>query len=278
MAKTIVITGANSGIGRATAKALASQGYSIVTICRNKVEGDKLVAELKRNNPSIQAENVVADLSDLNSVKKAAEIILSNHSTVDRLINNAGYYPPAIEYVNGVEKSFVASHLGHMLLTELLMPALKKSPEARVINVSSALHSQGKVSRFFTKPSDHNPQQAYGDAKLANILFTIELAKRLPDNVTTYSLHPGVVNTNFGNTVTGMMKVMITIFKPFFITPEKGAVTSIYLAEENIQQLKQHSGKYFAKSELAKINNPAATEVNANWLWDKSTEILKSYF
>jgi NAD(P)-dependent dehydrogenase (short-subunit alcohol dehydrogenase family) len=278
MAKTVVITGANSGIGRATAKALASQGYSIITLCRNKVEGDKLVVELKKDNPSIQAENVVADLSDLNSVKKAATTILSRHSTIDRLINNAGYYPPVIEYVNGVERAFVAAHLGHMLLTELLMPALKNSPEARVINLSSALHSQGKVSRFFKKPAGHNPQQAYGDAKLANILFTIALAKHLPDNVTTYSLHPGVVNTNFGNTVTGMMKVVITIFKPFFITPEKGAVTSIYLADENIQQLKPYSGKYFAKSKLAKINSSDATEENANWLWDKSTEILKPYF
>jgi retinol dehydrogenase-12 len=278
MTKTVVITGANSGIGRATAKALASQGYSIITICRNKVEGDKLVTELKRDNPSIQAENVVADLSDLNSVKKAADIILSSHSTIDRLINNAGYYPPVIEYVNGVERAFVAAHLGHMLLTELLMPALKNSSEARVINVSSDLHSQGKVSRFFKKPAGHNPQQAYGDAKLANILFTIALAKRLPDNITTYSLHPGVVNTNFGNTVTGMMKVVITIFKPFFITSEKGAITSTYLATEDIQQLKPYSGKYFAKCQLAKIKNNDATEENANWLWDKSTEILKSYF
>ena len=278
MTKTVVITGANSGIGRATTKALASQGYSIITICRNKIEGEKLVAELKRDNPSGQVENVVADLSDLNSVKKAAATILSSHSTIDRLINNAGYYPPVIEYVNGVERAFVAAHLGHMLLTELLMPALKNSPEARVINVSSALHSQGKVSRFFTKPSGHNPQQAYGDAKLANVLFTMALAKRLPDNVTTYSLHPGVVNTNFGNTVTGMMKVVITVFKPFFITPEQGAVTSIYLAEENIQHLKPYSGKYFAKSKLTKISNSDATDENANWLWDKSTEILKPYF
>ena len=219
----------------------------------------------------------MADFSDLNSVQKAAAIILSNHSTIDRLINNAGYYPPFIEYVDGVEKAFVAAHLGHMLLTELLMPALQKSPEARIINVSSALHSQGKVSRFFTKPLGHNPQKAYGDAKLANVLFAMALSKRLPENITTYSLHPGVVNTNFGNTVTGMMKVMITIFKPFFITPEKGARTSLYLAQENIQLLKPYTGKYFAKSKPAKILNNDATAENADWLWNKSLEIIKPY-
>jgi retinol dehydrogenase-12 len=275
--KTVIITGANSGIGHATAQLLASMGYNIITICRKKTEGEKTAADLQRSNPSITAENFTSDLSNLAEVKKTALAIREKYPIIDRLINNAGYYPPSIEYIGGIEKSFLASHLGHMLLTELLLPSLIQSPEARVINVSSALHRDGRVSRFFKQTPDLNPSKAYGDDKLANILFTAALAKQLPSHVTTYSLHPGVVNSNFANTVTGGLKIAITLFSVFFITPMKGAATSVYLADEPIEKLKPFNGHYFDKKKPAATQNKDVSESNANALWDKSMEVLKAY-
>ena len=275
--KTVIITGANSGIGYATAQLLASKGYNIITICRKKTEGEKTASDLKKSNPSITAENFTVDLSNLSGVKKTAQAIREKYPVIDRLINNAGYYPPSIEYVDGIEKSFLASHLGHMLLTELLLPSLTRSPEARVITVSSALHRDGSVSRFFKKSPDLNPAKAYGDDKLANILFAAALAKRLPSHVTSYSLHPGVVNSNFANTVTGTLKVLIKLFSIFFITPLKGAATSVYLVDEPIEKLKPYNGQYFDKQKPAATRNKDVSESNASALWDKSMEALKAY-
>jgi retinol dehydrogenase 12 len=275
--KTVVITGANSGIGRATAQILASKGYNIITICRKEAEGVKIADELRRTNASITAENFTVDLSDLKRVENTAKAIRKKYPVIDRLINNAGYYPPAIEYVGEVEKSFLASHVGHMLLTELLLPSLKQSTESRIINVSSTLHQNGSVSRFFKRTPGHNPSKAYGDDKLANILFTMSLVKHLPSNVTAYSLHPGVVNSNFGNTVTGGLKVLITLFSVFFITLEKGAATSVYLTDAPFEEVKPYNGKYFDKKKPVATSNKDVTDVNAALLWDKSNEILRDY-
>jgi retinol dehydrogenase-12 len=275
--KTVIITGANSGIGYATAQILAAKGYNIVTICRKKMEGEKLAADLQKAHPAITAENFTADLSDLAQVKRIALQIKDKYPVIDRLINNAGYYPPVIEYIAGVEKSFIASHLGHMLLTELLLPSLTNSSEARVINVSSALHADGSVSRHFKGTPKLTPAQAYGDDKLANILFAKALAKRLPSHVTAYSLHPGVVNTNFANTVTGGLKIAITLFSMFFITPEKGAATSVFLTDESIEKLKPFNGAYFDKKKVATTRNKDVSESNADALWAKSKEVLGEY-
>jgi retinol dehydrogenase-12 len=275
--KTIVITGANSGIGRATAEILAAKGYNIITICRKKAEGEKTVAALLKINPKINAENFTADLSDLDQVAKTAHAIKEKYTVIDRLINNAGYYPPSIEYIGNIEKSFVASHLGHMLLTQLLRPCLQKSNESRVINLSSALHSGGRAKRFFQQTANMQPGDAYADSKLANILFSMALAKDLPANVSGYSLHPGVVRTNFESTVKGALKIAIVLFKPFFLTPEKGAATSVYLADAPIETLSVHRGKYFEKKKPASTNNADVTDENATALWKNSLEVLRPY-
>jgi retinol dehydrogenase-12 len=275
--QTIVITGANSGIGRATAELLAAKGYNIVTICRKSAEGEKTIQALRKINPKIKAENFTVDLSDLDQVGKTAHVIKQKYPIIDRLINNAGYYPPAIEYIGDIERSFVASHLGHMLLTELLLPSLQQSKESRVINISSALHMNGKASRFFQRTANYTPGNAYGDSKLANVLFSMSLAKELPANVSAYSLHPGVVSTNFDNTVKGIFKVALILFKPFFLTAEKGAATSVYLADAPIESLKPHRGKYFDKKKPASTRNTDVTSENAATLWKKSLEVLKPY-
>ena len=276
MGKTVVITGANAGIGLATAKGLAAMGYTIVTICRDERKGAETISTLKQHYPDVNAENFTADLSDLNAVKYASDRILAKYPVVDRLINNAGYYPAAIEYLNGIEKTFFASHLGHMLLTECLMPALERSDESRVINVSSALHSQGRSNRFFKRVTGMTASQAYGDAKLANILFTMALAERLPKNITTYSLHPGVVSTNFAKGTTGAFSALINIMRPFFLTPEKGAAASIYLADVETEKLASFNGRYFVKKQPADTNNPDVNRQNAEMLWETSLQLFKS--
>jgi len=277
MAKTVVITGANAGIGFATALGLASKGYRIVTICRDAHKGADTIKALKQKYPDIEAENFSVDLSDLEGIKPVANNILAKYPVIDRLINNAGYYPASIEYVNDVEKTFVASHLGHMLLTLCLMPALERSSESRVINFSSGLHSQGRVNRFFKRVPGMTSSQAYGDAKLANVLFTMGLAKRLPKNVTTYALHPGVVSTNFAKGTPGAFSMVINVLRPFFLSPQKGAATSIYLADAPTEKVTIFSGQYFDKEKPAKTNNPDVNSINAEQLWQSSAQILSDF-
>lgn len=275
--KIAFITGANSGIGLATAKILARKGWNILLLCRKQAAAEATIAALKQANPAIVAKYFLGDLADFASLQRVAAQVLAEHPQIDALINNAGYYPDKIEYVDGIEKALYASHLGHMLLTRLLMPALERAPEARIINVSSTVHSTGAVERFFTQPQGHSSLKAYGDAKLANILFTKGLAKRLPAHITTYSLHPGVVHTNFAADGTGPMGFMVRIFGRFLMTPENGAATSVYLATEGIDALKGHSGDYFDKKKVTRIRNKGVTPEHAEWLWTKSEELLKKW-
>jgi retinol dehydrogenase-12 len=275
--KNVLITGANAGIGLATAKALAQQGYNIIIICRDAAKGDATVSSLKKINPSIRVECFIADLSDLAQVRHTADAIAEKYSVIDRLINNAGYYPASIEYKDSIERTLLASHLGHMLLTQRLLPSLSRSAEARIINVSSDLHKQGSASRFFKITKSLSLMQAYADAKFANILFTMGLAKRLPKQITTYSLHPGVVRTNFAQDAPGIFSVVIKILKPFFISPEQGAATSVHLASVDIQHIRNQNAAYFVKKKPIALTHPDANENKADWLWNTSVEILRPY-
>jgi len=251
--QTILITGANNGIGLATAQLLAAKGYTILTLCRDKSKGDQTVTNLKQAHPGILAENFTADLSDFDAVQKAAQEIIAKYPVIDRLINNAGYYASAIEYNGTVEKTLKASHLGHMLLTQLLMPSLTLSSEARIINVSSALHAQGNVDRFFKRTQGMSFSQAYADAKLANVLFTMGLTKHLPPNIKTFVLHPGVVRTGFANNSSGWFSTIIKMLKPLFLSPEQGAATSVYLADVNIEEISSLNGHYFVKKKATPL-------------------------
>ncbi len=275
--KTVVITGANAGIGFATAQLLAAKGYNIVTVCRDKSKGEHTVAELIKVNPGMHAENFTADLSDLKAVQKVANVITSKYGVIDRLINNAGYYPSTIEYVGDIEKTLLASHLGHMLLTQLLIPSLQRSQESRIINVSSAIHTLGSIDRFFTRTEGLTFSNAYADAKLANILFTVGLSKNLPENVVTYSLHPGVVQTNFAKDSSGLFTVFFNMFRPFFISPDRGAETSVFLADTKLQNVKSLTGQYFVKKKQKQLRHKDITNKKVAWLWKESIQILNPY-
>lgn len=276
-AKTILITGATSGIGTQTALTLAKQGHALYLLVRNTNKGDQvkndIIAETKNQNIYV----IACDLADLHSVSKAAAEIKSQLNSIDVLINNAGgIFPEREVSKDGFEITFASNHLGHFLLTMSLMPLLQKG-KARIISVSSDAHKTAKVNfddLQFEK--DYSSMKAYGNAKLFNIYFTRSLAERYANkNITAYSLHPGVVNTGFGSQSTGFVKFLLSVARPFMITPEKGAQTSVYLAAEpGIESL---SGQYFNKKKPIEPSSAANNNVARQTLWVKSEELVAGY-
>ncbi|MBO0939063.1 SDR family NAD(P)-dependent oxidoreductase [Fibrella sp. HMF5335] len=272
--KTALITGANSGIGLATAKALAAQGFGLILLCRSAKKGEAAVADIRANTPGASVDLVVAALDDAASVRAAAAAVLARHTALDVLINNAGYSPDQIEFTKeGVERSFYANHLGHFILTRELAPLLLGTPDARVINVSSSALNLGKASRFFQTDRKLGTLAAYGDGKLANVLFTMGLAAgRLGKPVIAYAVHPGVVNSNFGSNFTGISKVLVTLFRPLMRSVEKGAATSVFLATSPTRQIDGgRNGGFFADSKPKKLTHKDLTDANVKALWEKSS-------
>ena len=275
--KIALITGANSGVGLATAKGLAATGFDLILLVRSEAKAKATQETILQRFPVTKVDYEIADLEDIDSVKFAVQQIRKRYVKIDRIINNAGYSPDEIAFTkDGYEKSFVANHLGHFALTISLLDLLEASQEGRIINISSAAHGLGKVSRFLIK-NDKNLTafKAYGDGKLANILFTKGLAKRLAGKpILSFSLHPGLVGTNFGGNFTGFSSFLIKLAKPFMISSEEGAETSIFLATTSFENVKRDNGKYFAKCKVKSTNNNDITTDNADWLWEKSLEIV----
>ncbi len=275
MSRIALITGANSGLGLATAQALARQGFTLIFLLRSREKGEKARKQILEKSPQAQIDLFFADLTDMDSIRQASQQIHANYDRIDCLINNAGYAPAQIEFTReGYEKSFVANHLGHFLLTLELIDLLEASGQGRIINLSSAAHAMGKSRRFFLKHNTKmNIWSAYGDGKLANLLFTKELANRLAGkNVTAYAVHPGVVNTQFGRNFTDWWKYGFGILRPFMITTEEGAQTSIFLATADLP--KSYNGGYFSKSKPARTLNRDVNDYNAQLLWKRSEEAI----
>ncbi|WP_448702715.1 SDR family oxidoreductase [Mucilaginibacter sp. AW1-3] len=276
ISKTILITGATSGIGTQTASALAKQGHTLYLLVRDTVKGKQVKNDIIAETGNQRIEIVECNLADLHNVSKAGAQIRASLDAIDVLINNAGGIFQERELSkDGFEMTFASNHLGHFLLTMNLMPLLQKG-KARVINVSSDAHKTAKVNfddLQFEK--DYSSMRAYGNAKLFNIYFTRSLAERFAvKNVTAYSLHPGVVNTGFGSRSTGFVKFLLSIARPFMISPEKGAQTSVYLATEpGIEQL---SGQYFKNKKPAAPSKAANDNVARQSLWLKSEELVKN--
>ena len=275
--KIALITGANSGVGLATAKGLAAAGYDLILLVRSETKAKATQEAILSRFPNTKIDYEIADLEDIESVKSAVQHLRKRYVKIDRLVNNAGYSPDMISFTkDGYEKSFVANHLGHFALTINLLDLLEASGEGRIINVSSAAHGLGNVSRFLIK-NDKNLTafKAYGDGKLANILFTKGLAKRLGGKpILSFSLHPGLVGTNFGANFTGLSSLLVNLAKPFMISSEEGAETSIFLATTPVENVRRDNGKYFAKSKVKSTNNNDITNDNADWFWEKSLEIV----
>jgi NAD(P)-dependent dehydrogenase (short-subunit alcohol dehydrogenase family) len=279
--KTALITGANSGLGLATAHALARKSFDLILLCRDEQKGRQAQAIIQQSIPVARVDVVVADLSDLDSVRGAAAKINQVYSRLDVLINNAGYTPAHIEFTpDGIEKSFYASHIGHFVLTYHLLELLKKTAadmgDGRIINLSSALHNAGRKARFFRRIDTLSTWAAYGDDKLANVLFAKATARRLAGTgITAYSVHPGVVRTNFGSDTTGLSGKLLQLASPFMRSPEKGAQTSVFLASAPMKSIGEgNNGSYFADSRPVPTRNADITDDNADWLWNRTLSFV----
>ena len=248
--KIVMITGANSGIGKETAKVSAMLGARVILACRDQEKAKKAVEEILAEVGKEKEENlfiVNLDLSSLQSVRRCAEQVNNQFQQIDVLINNAGLMMcPQWTTVDGFEMQFAANHLGHFLLTNLLMENIKAAPAGRVVNLSSVAHMPGQM--YFNNLNMINcysPFKSYARSKLANLMFTRELAKRLKGtNVTAYAAHPGLVNTELKRHLNGILQCLLVTFnKMMLISPELGAQTTLYCAFGD--ETKNQSGFYY---------------------------------
>lgn len=277
--KTVIVTGANTGIGKETAEDLAMRGARVILACRNLQKANKAMSYIieKTGNKNIVAKRL--DLASLASVREFAKDIIQNEDRLDVLINNAGvaHLPNLTKTEDGFETQMGVNHLGHFLLTNLLLDLLKKSAPSRIVVVSSSAHwLMTKDFNFENMNGEkfYHRADAYGQSKLANILFTRELAKRLHGSgVTANSLHPGAIATELGRHFPRYLLVLTNTIAPYFVkTAKEGAQTNIYLAVS--EEVDGVTGLYFAD---CKEKIPAVTAQDddvAKKLWAVSAKLV----
>jgi NAD(P)-dependent dehydrogenase (short-subunit alcohol dehydrogenase family) len=242
-----VVTGATSGIGKETAVALAKGGATVAVVCRTRDRGEPALAEIRRRSGNAAVSLFVADLSSLQAIRAVAAALQAALPRIDVLVNNAGLaLRDRIVTEDGFENTFAVNHLAYFLLTRLLQPTLVASAPARIVNVSSEAHRWGAI-RFddLMGEKTYDGWKAYAQSKLANVLFTYELARRLDGTgVTTNCLHPGLVGTAFASRGPTTIRILSRLARPFLRSPASGAATSIYLASS--PEVATVSGQYFA--------------------------------
>jgi NAD(P)-dependent dehydrogenase (short-subunit alcohol dehydrogenase family) len=271
-----LITGANSGIGLVTARELASQGMDILMVCRNAAKGEQARQEVLAASRTKKVDLLLGDLADFASVRKLAAEVHSRYGLLDVLVNNAGLVVnQRTNTPQGIELTFATNHLGPFLLTNLLLDLVRKGHEPRIVHVSSEAH---RFARFqpddLVAPKKYSSIVAYGNSKLANILFSKELARRLaPDGVTSNSLHPGVVKTNFGVGSSGIIGLLSGLARPFLLTPEKGAETTLYLAAS--PEVQGRTGGYYDKKKPKAPSADARSDYFARELWALSSRLTE---
>ncbi|XP_071751847.1 retinol dehydrogenase 12 [Centroberyx gerrardi] len=272
--KTVLITGANTGIGKETALDLAIRGARVIMACRDVDKGEEAAASICAVYPKAQVEVRELDLADTCSIRAFAQKFLREVNHLHILINNAGVMMcPYMKTIDGFEIQIGVNHLGHFLLTSLLIGLLKRSAPARVVVVSSLAHNFGWI-RFHDLQSQgsYNSGLAYCQSKLANVLFARELARRLKgSSVTVNSVHPGTVNSELTRHST-LMTIFFTVFSMFLKTPREGAQTTIYCAVA--EELHSISGKHFSDCAPAFVAPQGRSEETARRLWDASCELL----
>jgi len=278
--KICVITGANSGIGKVTARELAKQGAHVVMLCRNEEKAERAKEGILRVCGHSRVDIVLADLASTQQIRSVAENINQDYHKIDLLVNNAGLMTDNTRSTtdDGFEMTFGVNHLAPFLLTQLLLDKVLASERGNIINVSSEAH---RFASFDLKDLQYenrkyNGLKAYCSSKLCNILFTRELSQRLPAHVVTNSLHPGAVASNFGGGVSSFFGVVMKLARPFMVSEEKGAETSIYLAtsEEGFTA----TGLYFKDKKVTNPNKEASSSYNAKRLWEISEELLNTEF
>jgi retinol dehydrogenase 14 len=271
--KVALVTGGTSGIGKATAMALSAMGADVVVVGRDRERGERAAAEIRAQTGG-RVDLALADLSSQAEVRALAEEFKRRYDRLDVLVNNAGLVQSTrTETVDGLESTFAINHLAPFLLTNLLLDMLKQSAPSRVVTVSSEAERWGNIDfDDLQSKKKYRGFPVYGMTKLANIMFTYELAERLKGTgVAATCMHPGAVNTRFGTNNRGPMTILFRAFKPFMRTPEQGADTVIWLAAS--PDVEGVSGRYYADRkplEPKKIaNDPAARRR----LWEESERL-----
>ncbi|HVA02213.1 MAG TPA: SDR family oxidoreductase [Acidimicrobiales bacterium] len=277
--KTVIVTGGNSGIGLETAAALTKAGAKTLITARDRGRGEAALADLRARSGTGEVDLVVFDLASIASIREGAAAILATCDRIDVLVNNAGLVlSDRRETEDGFEATFGVNHLGPFVLTELLLQRIKDSAPARIVNVASTAHKgAGKGLDFDDLQSTrgYSGMQVYSKSKLANIYFTTELARRLEDTgVTVNCLHPGTVATGYGRDgdSSGVLAFGLKVIKPFILSAEQGARTSIYLASS--PDVAGVTGQYFVKNQARKPSKIAQSDEAAQRLWKESEELV----
>jgi len=272
--RTCLITGASSGIGRATALGLAALEAQLVLVCRDRNRGEVTRAEIQSQTGRPDVQLMIADLSSQQSIRELAQAFLATGQPLHVLINNAGIVNVNRSLtVDGLESVFAVNHLAYFLLTHLLLDRLRASAPARIVNVASDAHRFGALNfDDIGGARRYRTMRIYGQSKLANILFTYELARRLADTgVTVNCLHPGTVATGLGKNNGTWAKGLITILRPFFRTPRSGAETSIYLAAS--PAVEGVTGKYFTNCRETRSSKTSYDAAVQRRLWEMSAQL-----
>ena len=271
--KIAIVTGANSGMGMATAEALSDRGATVIMLCRSEERGREAVEKLTKEKDR-KLDLMICDLGDFASIRSFADRVKAKYPRIDILVNNAGFISlDRQETRDGVERQFGINHLGHFLLTTLLLDRM--GPGSRIVVVASGAHKVGKI--YFNDINlrhGYNVVRAYSQSKLANVLFTRELAVRLKNRgITVNCCHPGAVATNMGvDRETGFGKTITGLLKPFFLTPSEGAGTAIFLATDD--SVRHISGGYFYRCEIAKSSKRSKSRKLAKKLFDLSEKMV----
>ncbi len=275
----VLVTGATDGIGKVTALELARMGATVVVAGRNPEKGGRVVSEIIAETGNNNVELMLADLSSMAEVKKLADTFKRKYDRLDVLVNNAGaLFIQRKVTVDGYEMTFALNHLSYFLLTHLLLDVLKASAPARIVNVSSDAHYSGTLDfDDLQHEKRYGRLSVYSDSKLANVVFTFELARRLDGTgVSANVLHPGFVATRFGHNNGRLASLIMTpIHKLFALSPEQGAQTSVYLAAS--PEVDGVSGQYFENSKPVRVKSAAYDQTAWTRLWEASEKLVAQW-
>jgi retinol dehydrogenase 14 len=272
--QTLLVTGGTSGIGKAAAVAMAAMGADVVVTGLDPERGGLAVEEIRAESTGGSVELILADLAVQAEVRRLAEEFRVRHDRLDVLVNNAGLVQSErTETPDGIETTLAVNHLAPFLLTNLLLDLLKKSAPSRIVTVSSEAQRWGTMDfEDLQSRRNYKGMPVYGMTKLANIMFTCELAERLKGTgVTSTCVHPGAVNTRFGTSDRGPMTLLFRLSKPFMRTPEQGADTLIYLASS--REVEGISGKYYSDRKWIEPQEIALDPAARRKLWEASEEL-----
>jgi retinol dehydrogenase 14 len=274
--KTILVTGATSGIGLEAAVKLAAMGAGLVLVARNRARLDAAVADVKRRAGSPHVSSLLCDFSSQAQIRRLAADYQATHARLDVLVNNAGSVSPSRQVTeDGIEETFAVNHLGYFLLTNLLLDALKRSAPARVVNVASVGHRSGTMDfdNLGFEKGGYSIMKAYGRSKLANVLFTRELARRLAGTgVTVNALHPGGVATGIWSHAPWYVRPLLPVARLFMLSAEQGGDVIVYLASS--PDLEGRTGGYYERFALVPPSPLAQDDALAKALWETSASLV----